>query len=144
MVVHYIRNDFLAHMYVSVLFRSYYGRWFCLRSAVCGPNRVRFVSLRGMLLEMVSLYISFTFLLLSIRGELNSFIQIYCYSGILCGFIGGTYLSYVTNPLAMISLPLLFVCAFAFMPETPQYLLSVNKIDVRHFLYRQLNIPMLY
>lgn len=51
-----------------------------------------------------------------------------CYCGVLAGYIGGTYLDYATNPWVMLTVPLIFVCLFAFMPETPQYLLRNNRL----------------
>lgn len=52
------------------------------------------------------------------------------YVGVLSGFIGGTILPYDLSPLIMCAIPIIFVCTFVFMPETPQYLLKRNKIKV--------------
>lgn len=49
--------------------------------------------------------------------------------GILLGFIAGSYLSYKMMPLVSMIVPLLFFVGFYILPETPQYLLSREKVD---------------
>lgn len=50
-------------------------------------------------------------------------------TGILIGYIFGTFLGYSTVPYVMFVLPTLFVFLFVFMPNTPQHLLRNGKID---------------
>lgn len=52
-----------------------------------------------------------------------------CYSGILVGFIGGSYLPYNVNPLVMLAIPIVFLIGFVWMPESPQYLLKTNRVE---------------
>lgn len=65
-----------------------------------------------------------------IRGELNSFIQINMYFGILCGFIGGSYLPFDLNPWVMLVVPFVFLVGFVFMPDSPQNLIRSNRFEV--------------
>lgn len=104
-------------------------------STICCRDRFRFVRhLQCFAQELISLDF---FSAHSIRGELNSFIQINCYLGILCGFIAGSYMPYELNPMIMTVLPFVFLFGFVFMPESPQYLLSCNRIEARKrdFIY---------
>lgn len=41
----------------------------------------------------------------------------------------GTYVGYTTVPYLMIALPMLFFCAFAFLPDTPQHLLRCDRVQ---------------
>lgn len=66
----------------------------------------------------------------SIRGQLNSYMQIFFFSGVLLGYIGSSYLSYALNPWIMLALPVIFSVGFWFIPDTPQQLLRGNRIDV--------------
>lgn len=66
----------------------------------------------------------------SIRGTLGSLLLVNCNIGVLLAFIAGAYVDYRTIPYVMISLPIIFFIAFACMPDTPQHLLSVNKVEV--------------
>lgn len=56
--------------------------------------------------------------------------QIFCFLGVLIGYIGGSYLPYALNPWIMLSLPVIFAVGFWFMPDTPQQLLRDNRNDV--------------
>lgn len=80
----------------------------------------------------------------SIRGQLNSYIQIAVYGGILIGFIGGSYIPFHINPYCMITVPIMFVVLFAFVPESPQYLLArKRRTDAEQSLrfYRNCRTP---
>lgn len=59
----------------------------------------------------------------SIRGQLSSLMQVSFNTGILIGYIFGTFLSYSTVPYVMFVLPTVFLGLFVFMPNTPQHLL---------------------
>lgn len=50
--------------------------------------------------------------------------------GILFGYICGKYLDYFTVPKVMIVLPIVFVFAFVFLPNTPQFLMKQDKLYV--------------
>lgn len=56
--------------------------------------------------------------------------QIAGFSGILVGFIGGSYLPYAVNPVIMIFIPVVFLVGFFWFPESPQFLLKNNSIEV--------------
>lgn len=43
------------------------------------------------------------------------------------GFIGGSYLPYTVNPIVMSVLPVIFLALFSFFPESPQYLLNLQR-----------------
>lgn len=64
-----------------------------------------------------------------IRGQLSSLMQVSFNSGILCGYILGTYLQYEIFPIVMYAFPAFYLCIFAFMPNTAQHLLKENKIE---------------
>lgn len=67
----------------------------------------------------------------NIRGRLGSLLSLYLNVGVLLGYVGGTYLAYTTVPYVMIAFPLLFICCFMFVPNTPQYLLGCGDLEVR-------------
>lgn len=52
------------------------------------------------------------------------------YLGVLAGYVGGTFLDYYTNSWLMFAVPLVFLALFALMPETPQYLLRNNQLEL--------------
>lgn len=70
----------------------------------------------------------YQFCYFSIRGTLNSYLQISCYSGVLLGFIVGSVVDYELYPKIMILFPVLFLCAFVFFPDTPQQLLKQHNL----------------
>lgn len=47
--------------------------------------------------------------------------------GILWGFINSSFLPYDIVPYSLLSIPIIFLVTFAFLPNTPQYLLSIDK-----------------
>lgn len=64
-----------------------------------------------------------------IRGILGTLLTLSVNIGILIGYIGGTYLSYTTVPYILMIFPILFICIFVFMPNTPQYYLNARRND---------------
>lgn len=76
----------------------------------------------------------------SIRGQLNSYIQVCFYSGVLTGYIGGSYIDYGTNPIVMATIPFVFVAIFMFMPSSPQHLLKCDKVEVKKNKYAKIFI----
>lgn len=50
--------------------------------------------------------------------------------GILIGYICGKCLDYFTVPKVLIVLPIVFAGTFAFLPNTPQFLLKRKKLYV--------------
>lgn len=68
----------------------------------------------------------------SVRGQLNSYIQTALFSGVLVGFIGGSYLPFNINPTVMIFIPVLFFVGFFKMPESPQFLLKKSRFEVEN------------
>ena len=63
-----------------------------------------------------------------IRGLLGSLLVVLINSGILTSFAAGPYLSYTDMALFGLSLPILFVISFYFVPETPIYLVRQNRL----------------
>lgn len=70
---------------------------------------------------------------------LSSCLTLWFNTGIMLGYIGGAFLDYEVEPYVMLSLPLLFLCTFVFLPNSPQNLLRNNKTEVYHF--KQLREP---
>lgn len=50
--------------------------------------------------------------------------------GIMLGFIAGDYIDYLTVPLVMITIPVIFFFGFSLFPDSPQSLLRRKKIKV--------------
>lgn len=50
-----------------------------------------------------------------------------CYTGIVLGYVACDQLSYETVPLALGALAIVFVAVFAWLPDTPQYLLQCGR-----------------
>jgi len=65
----------------------------------------------------------------SIRGILGVFLVLTCNFGIVLAFVLGYYFNYAQVSWIVSSLSFVFVGCFWFMPETPQHLARVNKID---------------
>lgn len=61
----------------------------------------------------------------------GSFLTLFLNIGILISTVGASYLQYSVVPCVMIIFPVIFLSGFIFMPETPQFLLKKNKIEVR-------------
>lgn len=59
-----------------------------------------------------------------VRGVLGSLLVFSCNIGILFGFVLSNYFSYETYPLVMVALPAFFLVGFAFLPESPQFLVQ--------------------
>ncbi|XP_037711176.1 facilitated trehalose transporter Tret1 [Drosophila subpulchrella] len=65
----------------------------------------------------------------NIRGILGVFLVLTCNFGIVLAFVLGYYFNYAQVSWIVSSLSFVFVGCFWFMPETPQHLARVNKID---------------
>lgn len=65
-----------------------------------------------------------------VRGAIGSLLTLNFNVGILLGYIGGTYLPYTKVPYVMMAFPVIFLCMFAFMPDSPQYFLRKGKPEV--------------
>ncbi|KAH8267459.1 hypothetical protein KR018_005244 [Drosophila ironensis] len=65
----------------------------------------------------------------SVRGVLGTILVLTCNGGILLVFILGYYFNYAVVSWIMCAFPLAFVVCFWFMPETPQYLAKLNKVE---------------
>lgn len=50
-------------------------------------------------------------------------------TGILMGYVFGTYLDYNESPTVALAFPFIFFCCFVMFPSSPQFLLSVGNID---------------
>lgn len=64
----------------------------------------------------------------SIRGALTTFFEGMWYVGILMEYILGPYLSYDSYNLVTLSIPLIFLLTFIWIPETPHHLI-LNNLD---------------
>ncbi|XP_058814671.1 facilitated trehalose transporter Tret1-2 homolog [Topomyia yanbarensis] len=62
----------------------------------------------------------------SIRGMLASTLVLSCNLGILIMYILGNYLPYATIPWVVMLFPIAFLASFAFIPDTPFYLMRKN------------------
>lgn len=67
----------------------------------------------------------------NVRGSLGSLLVLSCTIGMLIAFIAGNYLAYNTPPIIYAAQPILFFVAFAFFPESPQYLMKIGKEEVK-------------
>lgn len=47
--------------------------------------------------------------------------------GILWGYINSSFLSYDVVPYSLLSIAVIFLVAIVWLPNTPQYLLSINR-----------------
>lgn len=64
-----------------------------------------------------------------IRGTLSGQFQTLYFAGTLIAYCTGPYLSYNTYAFTLASLPILFLITFCSMPESPYYLLMVNRTE---------------
>lgn len=62
-----------------------------------------------------------------IRGRLGSYLILFLSAGTLIVFIAGTYLSFFTVSLLMLSFPILFFISVLFLHDSPHSLMSRNK-----------------
>lgn len=61
------------------------------------------------------------------RGALGSFMQLFIVSGILYVYAIGPYIGYVAFQMVCLVLPIAFVAAYFFMPESPYYFIAKGK-----------------
>lgn len=65
-----------------------------------------------------------------VRGTLNSMLILACNAGVLFAFVIAGFLDYSEQLKINIMLPVLFLVAFYFFPESPEYLLKRNQTIV--------------
>ncbi|KAH8248789.1 hypothetical protein KR032_003244, partial [Drosophila birchii] len=65
----------------------------------------------------------------SVRGVLGTFMILACNVGVLLAFVLGYYLDYATVSWIASTLSFVFVGCFWFMPETPQYLAKLKRLE---------------
>ncbi|XP_017075057.2 LOW QUALITY PROTEIN: facilitated trehalose transporter Tret1 [Drosophila eugracilis] len=65
----------------------------------------------------------------NIRGTLGVFLVLTCNAGVVLAFVLGYYFNYAQVSWIVSSLSFVFVGCFWFMPETPQHLAKINKIE---------------
>lgn len=65
----------------------------------------------------------------NIRGTVGSFFELMISSGILFTYIIGAFVSVRILTLMCAALPIIFGAVFAFMPESPLYLIKINRTD---------------
>ena len=63
---------------------------------------------------------------------LGSILPLACNAGILIAFIIGYFFDYETVSQILLGIPILYVISIATFPETPTYLLTINKLEVNY------------
>lgn len=66
----------------------------------------------------------------SIRGTLSTILVIANYGGALIGIAVGYFITYELGLWLSMLFPILFFALYAFMPETPYYLMKSNRMEV--------------
>lgn len=61
------------------------------------------------------------------RGALGSFMQIGIVIGILFVYVVGPYVDYLTFQYFCLAVPIIFIVAFYFMPDSPHYYVSKGR-----------------
>lgn len=64
-----------------------------------------------------------------IRGFLSTVISVVCNLGILVEFILADYVDFKDVAKVVVAISIIFVIGFAFMPESPQYLVSRTRVE---------------
>ncbi|KAL0276888.1 UNVERIFIED_CONTAM: hypothetical protein PYX00_004356 [Menopon gallinae] len=65
----------------------------------------------------------------TVRGAIGSLMQLFICIGLLFDYVVGPYVSYSALSFAAAVFPFLFAFAFAWMPESPYYLIGKNRPD---------------
>ncbi|PSN54584.1 hypothetical protein C0J52_07380 [Blattella germanica] len=65
----------------------------------------------------------------SIRGSLGTFYVLLCSLGVLLVYVVGSYTSYNITAYVLLSISLVYLALFYFMPETPSYLVSKSNFS---------------
>lgn len=81
----------------------------------------------GMALFLVPLYVS-EIASDGIRGMLGSLLVFLLNGGILFGYIFGSLLSYTVFSIVCLVFPFIYIALFAFVPESPEYLIRRNRL----------------
>ncbi|KAB0793556.1 hypothetical protein PPYR_13176 [Photinus pyralis] len=63
----------------------------------------------------------------SLRGTLGTFFEFLIYAGVVFVAICGASMSYIALTITLGTVALLFGCVFCFLPESPAYLIKINK-----------------
>lgn len=66
----------------------------------------------------------------SIRGTLSTILVVASSGGALLGFSAGNLLPYEFGPWLSLIFPILFLITYAFMPETPYFLMKSDRMEV--------------
>lgn len=64
---------------------------------------------------------------ISVRGFLGTLVGLSINIGVVVAFVLGNYFSYITSPIVLLIIPILFLIMVAFFPETPKYLIKSGK-----------------
>lgn len=67
-----------------------------------------------------------------VRGSLGTIITVSANIGILMAFIAGDLISYATFPVYLIAMPVIFLLVFISFPESPIYLMMMNRPKVKY------------
>ncbi|XP_049957189.1 facilitated trehalose transporter Tret1-like [Schistocerca serialis cubense] len=105
--------------WVALIFCEYEPVWLCV---------VRFVSGLGVGLIFAAMptYVG-EIAQADVRGALSSLIQVSMTTGFMIDYCVGPFVSYTTLAIIGMVTPLVAVACFAWMPESPYYLLAVGK-----------------
>lgn len=68
-----------------------------------------------------------------VRGTLGAMLVLTANFGGLLAFTFGDYCQYEFTPICVISITLVFLCAFYFFPETPTVLQKQNQMEVSKY-----------
>lgn len=81
-------------------------------------------------LNMFCLCVPISIISSSVRGMLGSVLTLSCNSGMVFGFVIGTYLEYFTQLKVLLLLPIAFLIGFNYFPESPSFLLQQQRKNV--------------
>lgn len=65
-----------------------------------------------------------------VRGTLNTILVVATSGGTLIGLLAGHFIGYAAAPRIFLLFPVLFIVLCSFLPETPYYLMKVNRMEV--------------
>lgn len=66
----------------------------------------------------------------SVRGTLGTSLMVSGHLGVVIAFALGAYSTYLSIPICIIPILVLFIVVMYFFPETPLYLVKQNKLHV--------------
>lgn len=67
---------------------------------------------------------------------LSSIVSLFRNLGILFGYIAGATVQYQNIPYIFVLIPIVFAVLFTYLPNTPQFYLRTNQLQVRLHIYK--------